>query len=944
MRLTRIDRSAPVASSGPTGHPLQLDRRHFLKTAGLGVGVAASLAPLAREVAVAEAQATNGAQPPKLEAHKTICGNCAVGCGFIGEVQKGVWVSQEPWFEHPVNLGSLCSKGAAAREHVISEKRLRYPMKLEGGKWKRISWDQAMSEIVAKIEDIRKKYGPDAVQFNLSAHHMNEMAYAGRKFVAFMGTTNVDHQARICHSTTVTGLSNVWGYGAMTNSMNDIRNSKSILIIGENPCESHPISMQHILTAKEVNRAVVMVVDPRFTKTAAFAHRYVRHRSGTDVAFINGLIHIILAKGWEDKRMIRERTYGFDEFRDEIDKYDPDTVANITGVSKADLEFVARTLAQNRPGCVIWAMGGTQHSNGTAVVRSYCTLQLVLGNMGKMGGGANVFRGHDNVQGATDLGVEPFTLPFYYGLSKGAHEYFAKVWDVPYEWMAKRYASEAMMQKPGFTVARWYEGVLQDKKDLGQSENLHAVIFWGQSSNSLSQMDRQKKALEKIDLVVDIDPVVTNTAVLPDRADNMYLLPAATVYEGDGSVTNSSRHLQWREKIVSPVWEARQDLAILLDFAERFGFLKEFAKNSKHGAWKGLAASYKDVKEVPVELVDSLLREINYGSLTIGYIGQTPERLRRQRDWGHAFNLSTLRAEGGPLHGEQWGLPWPCWTDKHPGTQILWRDDIPVKDGGLPFRVRWGKTSPDNKSMLAAPGAAPPGGPRGGYDAQENFSKDLTHKAIQEAIADGRSPIGNGRARFKAWNIPDPIPIHREPIHSPRPDLIVKYPTYDDLKEQNRVPTLFKSLQKEEWAAKYPLVLTSGRQVEFEGGGAMERACWWLVELQPEMYAEINPKTATDHGIRHGDWMWVESPEDLDEKPSSVKVKARVTRRVGPDTIFLPFHWGGSWQGKSLAAKYPEGTVPYGVGDSANTVTNYGYDRVTQMQETKTGLCRIRKA
>jgi len=159
------------------------------------------------------------------------------------------------------------------------------------------------------------------------------------------------------------------------------------------------------------------------------------------------------------------------------------------------------------------------------------------------------------------------------------------------------------------------------------------------------------------------------------------------------------------------------------------------------------------------------------------------------------------------------------------------------------------------------------------------------------------------------------------------------------------VPTLYKSLQKTSWVKDFPIILTTGRQVEFEGGGASERAAWWLVELQPEMYAEINPKLANDLGIRNGEFMWVESPPDWGGSYGGrVRVKAKVTRRVGPDTIFLPFHWGGSYDGKSLAHKYPAGTVPYGIGESANTVTNYGYDRVTQMPETKTGLCRIRKA
>lgn len=186
----------------PSGSPAALnpfiDRRKFLAAAGLG-GLGAGLAALAGPSLVKEVQAQGKGQPqpPKLEQHKTICCNCAVGCGLIGEVQNGVWVSQEPWFEHPINLGSLCAKGAAARDQVVSVKRLRYPMKLAGGKWQRLSWDQAMSEISTKLLDLRKQHGPDILQVNFSAHQSNENGYAIRKWAGMWGTNNADFQARI---------------------------------------------------------------------------------------------------------------------------------------------------------------------------------------------------------------------------------------------------------------------------------------------------------------------------------------------------------------------------------------------------------------------------------------------------------------------------------------------------------------------------------------------------------------------------------------------------------------------------------------------------------------------------------------------------------------------------------------------------------------------------
>lgn len=192
MKLTRVlEHDAPAS---PSWVNPAVSRRGFLKAAGIG-GVGLALAPALAQTASAQDQ--QAPKPPSLAQAKTICTKCAVGCGLIGEVQNGVWVSQEPWFEHPINQGSLCSKGAAARSAVISEKRLRYPMKLEGGKWKRVSWDQAMTEITAKLLDIRKRYGPDALHINFSAHYSNENGYAIRKWAAMWGTNNADFQARI---------------------------------------------------------------------------------------------------------------------------------------------------------------------------------------------------------------------------------------------------------------------------------------------------------------------------------------------------------------------------------------------------------------------------------------------------------------------------------------------------------------------------------------------------------------------------------------------------------------------------------------------------------------------------------------------------------------------------------------------------------------------------
>ncbi|MBX6744896.1 MAG: molybdopterin-dependent oxidoreductase, partial [Acetobacteraceae bacterium] len=423
-----------------------LDRRSFLRQAGLG---GAGLAALGT-VGAGRARAAEGAagvidhaQP--VQRIKNICTHCSVGCTVTAEVQNGVWVGQEPSWDSPINRGTHCAKGASVRELVHGDRRLKYPMKLVNGQWQRTSWDQALEEIADKLMAIRQASGPDSVFWLGSAKMSNEGAYLYRKFGAFWGTNNIDHQARICHSTTVAGVANTWGYGAMTNSYNDIRNSRTMLIMGGNPAEAHPVSLQHLLSGKEINKANLIVIDPRFTRTAAHATEYVRMRPGTDIPIIWGMLWHIFQNGWEDKEFIRQRVYGMDEVRKEVEKWNPQEVERVTGIPGAQLKRVAEMFATQKPSTLIWCMGATQHTVGTANVRAFCILLLATGNVGGNGNGANIFRGHCNVQGATDVGLDVVTLPFYYGLDENAWRHWCRVWDVSYESMAARFDTPQMM-------------------------------------------------------------------------------------------------------------------------------------------------------------------------------------------------------------------------------------------------------------------------------------------------------------------------------------------------------------------------------------------------------------------------------------------------------------------------------------------------------------------
>jgi len=322
--VTRDANRAPLLSAVAEK---TVDRRSFLRGAGLAVGGLAAIGLTGGTVTRASAQETVART---VDIIKSVCTHGSVGCTVVAEVDNGVWIGQEPGYDSPFNLGAHCAKGAAVREHAHGERRLKYPMKKEGGEWKRIGWDEAINEIGDRMLKVRDTSGPDSVYWLGSAKHSNEQAYLIRKFAAYWGTNNVDHQARICHSTTVAGVANTWGYGAMTNSFNDIHNSRAIILFGSNPAEAHPVSLLHLLKAKEENNAPLIVCDPRFTRTAAHADEFVRFRPGTDVALVWGILYHIFKNGWEDKNYIRKRVWGMDQIRQEVDKWTPEEVERVT--------------------------------------------------------------------------------------------------------------------------------------------------------------------------------------------------------------------------------------------------------------------------------------------------------------------------------------------------------------------------------------------------------------------------------------------------------------------------------------------------------------------------------------------------------------------------------------------------------------------------------------
>ena len=742
--------------------------------------------------------------------------------------------------------------------------------------------------------------------------------------------------------------------------------------------------MKHFLQAKDRNNAKLIVVDPIFTKTAAKADIYVRVRPGTDIAFAYGMLHLIFKNGWEDESFIADRTYGIDEIRKEAEHWTPQVVEDVTGVPADKLIQVTRIFATTKPAAIAWSLGLTQHSVGSSNTRIFPIIQLVLGNAGKSGGGCQIIRGHDNVQGATDMGNLADSLPTYYGLGDAAWKHFCKGWGQDFDEFVKRFAVSTKEPKEGgepvkgtkftqyyyhdpkkpedrnwrnekgWSLSKWWQGVLKEENTFTSGE-LKVVWVQGTGITSMAHLTKIQEAIDKLDLLVIAEPFVNEVAILSDRKDGVYILPVATQFENEGIVVATNRAAQWRTKVVEPLYESKPDQEVMFEFAKKWGFYEEYTKSLK------MNDNLEVVKDSFV-WPDDATRELARMGQSIGLQGWQPERLRlHQQNWEN-FDPDTLIGIGGDVKGEYYSLPWPCWDKQHPGTPILYDLSKPYTEGGCGFRNRFGLEH-NGVSQIADESVQLAGSKvKGGYPQitkanieqvlgitlteeekakiGENWMMDYSGIINQKCREAGVAPFGNARARAIVWEFIDQIPKHREPLHSPRWDLVQKYPAIEDQKQNFRVEVKFRGeQQKEDWSKNFPTIISSMRLVNLSGAGMLERTSKYLAAITPEMFAYVNPELALQYGIKDKDMMWIHSPQG-----TKIKVKCYHNHSVTPDRICLPYNFAGVMQGVDLSARYPEGTKPYTIGESSNTITNYGFDPVTQISEYNAGLCRLEKA
>ena len=362
----------------------------------------------------------------------TTCPYCGTGCMFYLVSDGGRLVGVEPSTTHPISRGSLCVKGWNAYAFVHHPDRLTTPLVRRGADLQPASWDEALGLVVDRLRAIQREHGADALMFASSAKATNEENYLLMKLArGVFGTNNIDHCARLCHSSTVTGLAETFGSGAMTNSISCFDRTDLIFVIGSNTTEQHPLIGSRIITA--VRRgARLIVADNRRIRLARHAQLHLRHKNGSDVALLNGMMHVIIAEGLADRAFIDDRTENYMALAAAVADWTPERAAALTGLTADEIVASARLFAGAERAMIVYSMGITQHSHGVDNVRCCAALALLTGNVGRPGTGVNPLRGQNNVQGGCDMGALPDVVSGYQNVADPAvREKFARAWGVP---------------------------------------------------------------------------------------------------------------------------------------------------------------------------------------------------------------------------------------------------------------------------------------------------------------------------------------------------------------------------------------------------------------------------------------------------------------------------------------------------------------------------------
>ena len=491
----------------------------------------------------------------------TTCPHCATGCQYELIVKDNKIVDVEA-VNGPSNKGLLCVKGRSGSfDFVHSKERIKYPLikNHQTGEFERATWDEALDLVATKFLEIKRKYGSDALAGFACSRSPNEDIYMMQKLVrCAFGTNNVDNCARVCHSASVAGLAMTLGSGAMTNTIEDITKEPDvIMLVGSNPEEAHPVIGMQIRQAVQ-RGCKLIVVDPRDIDLAKKADVHLKLKPGTNVAFANGIMNVIIEEGLQNMDFINSRTEGYEEIREIVKNYTPEKVAKICNIDADDLRVAARMYAKADKAPIIYCLGVTEHSTGTEGVMSMSNMALLVGKLGKPGCGVNPLRGQNNVQGACDMGALPGDFPGYQKVTNTeVLDKFEKAWGTK------------LNPNPGTHATDIFPAAIKgDVKGL--------FIFGEDPIVTDPDTNHVIKALESLDFFVMSELFITETAQYAD-----VILPGVSYAEKEGTFSNTERRVQRVRKAVELEGEMRLDTDIFIDLMNRMGYPQPFMTSAQ---------------------------------------------------------------------------------------------------------------------------------------------------------------------------------------------------------------------------------------------------------------------------------------------------------------------------------------------------------------------------
>jgi len=980
---------------------MELNRRDFLKVAGAGVSGVLIFKVLGSEKVLAASPKTFPLKK-RIGEKTSICPYCGVGCGVIVAAEDGKFINIEGDPDHPINEGSLCSKGSSLYQVANNERRLTKVLYRAPGStdWQEKTWDWAIEQVALRIKQTRDTNWctrnadgnvvnrTEAIASVGSVFPNSEECYAMSKALRALGLVYIENEARLCVSSAVAANTETFGRGPMTNHWIDLGNSDCIMVIGGNVAETFPNAFKWITRAKE-RGAKLIHVDPRFNRTSAKADIYARLRTSTDVAFVGGMIKYVLddmernpgnynieyvreytnasflinpnfgftdglfsgynaTEGSYDKsswqyqmdeagvpkmdKSLQEPNCVFQLLKKHFSRYDVDTVCKITGTPKEVYLEVCQTYAATgvaeKAGTIILSSGACEHSHGTQNVRSYGILQLLLGNMGIAGGGINGIAGAVNGLGCSLQGRLNHWLPGTLPPPKDSHQTLDQyVKDGGHA--ARMTSLLKAFYGDNATAANDYGFNLLPKRggdyswlplfEALDARTIKGLICWGMNpavSGPNSAFTRE--ALAKLDWMAVIDLWDTETASVWQRpgidpkvsSTEVFLLPAASSVEKEGSVTSSARWMQWRYKGANPPGQAKDDLWIINKLMLKLKELYAREGGPCAEAITKLAWNYGDPPNV-----HKVAKEINGYDLNTGKLLPSLTKLKADGttssgNWifcGSYTEDGNMAAQRNPVDTTEIGL-FPKWAWAWPLNRRIWYNRASVDLSGKPWDtkrpvIHWDAVA-EKWVGDQADGGAPPVNASSSYP----FIMKKPH---------GRAHLfGPGRAD-------GPLPEHYEPWESP-----VGNPMSSQ--QSNPVLKVWETNSKGT-SQEYPILATTFRVVEHLHSGSFTRNLPWLVELMPGMFVEISEELASEKGINNGERVIIECAR------GEIRAIAMVTKRLEPlsvngqkvHQVALPWHWG--YKGLSI-------------GDSANILTPRVCDANSMIPEFRAFLCEVRRA